>query len=126
MKRLWFILCMGTVCMFGVTSCTQNAELQSKVEVLIDKNADLVEELTQAYEDHKNGDLTTEQLADLVGDIKGNITETKDELVKLKESGVGWGELALSVVLGAAARGIPSKGPLGSLFTMFARRRKEE
>lgn len=111
--------------LLGLTGCL-NEEEQAKLDQLIDKNVALVKELDIAYEKHKEGKLTTKELAQLTTSIKDNIGETKDEIKRMKEDGVGWMEVVGATALGLISRGIPSKGPLGQVFGMLTARRKED
>lgn len=126
LKRVWFIVCMLFVCSFGMTACVASAEAQEKIDVLLERQIKLSGELSKAYSDHAEGKLTTKQLGELKDSITKNVSETKAEVEKLKASGVGWGELAVSTLIGLASRGVPSKGPVAMLFSLFTARRKED
>ncbi len=110
---------MALVCSFGLTACIASAETQAKIDTLIIEKEQYAQELVKAYKDHQAGKLTTKQLQDLTTGLKENVAETKDELKALRDSGVGWGELIWSVILGAASRGLPSKGPIGAVLRVF-------
>lgn len=124
-KKIWFILCMAFICSFGLTACVTNEQAQKRIDVLIAKQADLSEKLVKAHEDYQKGTLTSGQLQVLKSELAENIAETKSEVEKLREGGVGWGELIASTALGLISRGIPSKGPLAALFGVFTARREE-
>lgn len=117
---------MSLVLGFGLQSCKVSEESQNKIEVLLQAQVDLVADLKTAYKKHKNGELTTEELLTLKDDITDNISETKAEVLKLKESGIGWAELIGAVVMGVISRGIPSKGILSTAFGMMTRRREDD
>lgn len=125
MKRIWFIFCMALVCSFGLTACIASAETQAKIDALIIEKEQYAEKLVQAYEDHKARKLTTAQLAELSTGLKENVLQTKQELMALREEGVGWGDLIWSVVIGAASRGIPSKGPIGAIWDAITGRNRK-
>ena len=124
MRKLWFIFCMAICLSFGLTACVNEAQ-QTKIDALIEKNVVLVDELKGVYEKHKAGKLTTKELEVLTGAIQANIKETKDEVMRMKEDGVGWLEVAGATLLGIISRGIPSKGPLSAAFGMLTARREE-
>jgi hypothetical protein len=116
---------MSVVLSFGLTACVSEAE-QVQIDKLVEKNTQLVKELDLAYEKHKAGKLTTQELSELTKAIQGNISETKAEVQRLKEKGVGWMELAGATALGILSRGLPSKGPLASVVGVLAARRRED
>jgi len=124
MRKVWFIFCMAICLSFGLTACVNEAQ-QTKIDALIQKNVGLVKELDSAYEKHKAGKLTTKELSELTLAIKANIEETKGEVSRMKEEGVGWLEVAGATLLGIISRGIPSKGPLSSAFGMLTARRED-
>ena len=124
LRKLWFIFCMGIVVSFGLTACVNEAE-QKKIDALVEKNVGLVKQLDDAYDKHQAGQLTTKELAQLTSSIKVNIEETKAEVSRMKEEGVGTLELVGATLLGIISRGIPSKGPLATAFSMLTARREE-
>ena len=125
-KQIWFILCMVVV-LGGTVSCIEiSSENQQRISVLLEKQIDLKNQLEAAINKHEAGKLTTKELLTLKDDLTKNIVETKDEVLKLKEEGVGYVEMGVAIVVTLISRGVPSKGPLGALFTMLSARRKED
>lgn len=110
---------------FGITSCTLSQESQAKINVLLEHQAVQSKKLVEAYAKYKTGELTLGELGVLKDDLESNIKDTRDEVLKLKNSGIGWTELVGAVLMGLVSRGVPSKGPLASLFGMFTARRQE-
>lgn len=125
MRKIWFTACMLFALSFGITSCTLSQESQAKINVLLEHQAVQSKKLVEAYAKYKTGELTLGELGVLKDDLESNIKDTRDEVLKLKESGIGWGELVGAVLMGLVSRGVPSKGPLASLFGMFSARRQE-
>ena len=127
MKKIWFILCMSAVLSFGLSSCLDlTEEQQSEINSLIDIQIDLKTKLALAIAKHKTGDLSTADLMGLKDEISENIQSTKDEVQKLRDSGMSIWDLAVATGIGVISRGIPSKGPLAKLFAVFTARRKED
>ncbi len=123
MRKTWFILCMMFVLSFGVTACVQSEEARSKIDILLERQEADAKKLVEAYEKYRTGELTTGELGVLKDSIQANIRDTRAEVLKLKESGVGWWELIGTALISLISRGVPSKGPLSSLFGMFTKRR---
>lgn len=125
-KKTWFVMCLFAVLSLGVMTSCATAAQQEKVNVLLVKQKELKDELIVAYERHKEGKLTTKELSVLKDSIQNNIEATQKEVESLKEEGLGWGELVGAVAMGIVSRGIPSKGPLSAIFSMFASRGRED
>jgi len=125
MRKIWFIFCMSIVCMFGVTACV-SAEKQAEINTSLEKISTLSDDLEKAYKSYKDGTLKASEFKDLTTAIKTTIENTKDEVKKLKEDGVGWGSLIGATLIGIISRGSPSKGPLAALFSKFSARPSEK
>jgi len=127
LERIWFIGCMICAITLFTTSCIQvDDKTQQEISIKLDRLSELSKDMSEAYAKYKTGELTASEFKDLTVAIKTTISETKDEVAQLKEDGVGTGSLVIATLLGLISRGLPSKGPLGLLVDLFARKRKEE
>lgn len=122
-KLLVVTLLLATV--GGLTACV-STEKQQKINDLLQQVSEKTVELQDLKTKFDAGTLTAAEFKETTDSVKKTVLAAMDEIERMKDDGVGWLEMAGATLLGVAARGLPSKGPLGLLTQLFAARRKED